>query len=95
MIAESQNLKPKTQNPADVLARVADARVQLIDLQFSDIVGGAKALTIPIELLAEVLEQGYRFDGSALTGGHRKIELDLFLKPDPETLVIFPFESDG
>ena len=70
-------------------------RCRLIDLQFSDIVGGAKALTIPIELLAVVLEQGYRFDGSALTGGHRKVELDLFLMPDPETLAIFPFEADG
>lgn len=78
---------------ADVLARVAESNVQLIDLQFSDIVGGAKALTIPIELLAGVLESGYRFDGSALTGGHRKVELDLFLRPDPETLAIFPFDN--
>ena len=95
MTTDIQNPKPKTQNRNDVLAQVADARVQLIDLQFSDIVGGAKALTIPIELLATVLAQGYRFDGSALTGGHRKIELDLFLKPDPETLAIFPLSSDG
>jgi glutamine synthetase len=78
-----------------VLGQVAEAQVRLIDLQFSDIVGGAKALTIPIELLAVVLEQGYRFDGSALTGGHRKVELDLFLTPDPGTLAIFPFESAG
>ncbi len=35
----------------EVLARVAEAQVQLVDLQFSDIVGGAKALTIPVELL--------------------------------------------
>lgn len=78
----------------EILARVAEAGVRLIDLQFSDIVGGAKALTIPIELLAVVLEQGYRFDGSALTGGHRKVELDLFLLPDPETLAIYPFEDN-
>lgn len=95
MITEPQNLKTGTQNPEDILSRVAEARVTLIDLQFSDIVGGAKALTVPAELLATVLDQGYRFDGSALTGGHRKIELDLFLKPDPETLAMFPFESDG
>jgi glutamine synthetase len=95
MTTDLQHPTRNTQHRAEVLAQVADAQVQLVDLQFSDIVGGAKALTIPVELLAIVLEQGYRFDGSALTGGHRKIELDLFLKPDPETLAVFPFESEG
>jgi glutamine synthetase len=95
MTIESQVSDVRRSQREFVLGRVAEANVRLIDLQFSDIVGGAKALTIPIELLAVVLEQGYRFDGSALTGGHRKVELDLFLMPDPETLAIFPFEGDG
>jgi glutamine synthetase len=95
MIGESERSWTDRARREQVLGRVAEADVRLIDLQFSDIVGGAKALTIPIELLAVVLEQGYRFDGAALTGGHRKVELDLFLMPDPETLAIFPFEADG
>lgn len=95
MISEQDLSGPKRAQRDFVLSRVAEADVRLIDLQFSDIVGGAKALTIPIELLAVVLEQGYRFDGSALTGGHRKVELDLFLLPDPETLAIFPYEGEG
>ena len=95
MIGESERSWTDLARREQVLGRVAEANVRLIDLQFSDIVGGAKALTIPIELLAVVLEQGYRFDGAALTGGHRKVELDLFLMPDPETLAIFPFEADG
>ncbi len=74
----------------DVLAAVAEAGVRLVDLQFSDIAGGAKSLTIPVELLGTTLDHGYRFDGSALTGGLRTIELDLYLVPDPRTLVIFP-----
>ena len=37
-----------------------------------------------------MLAEGYRFDGAALTGGHRKVELDLFLLPDPATLAIYP-----
>ncbi|MDQ2682687.1 MAG: glutamine synthetase family protein [Chloroflexota bacterium] len=95
MISEREFSDTKQEQRDFVLSRVAEADVRLIDLQFSDIVGGAKALTIPIELLAVVLEQGYRFDGSALTGGHRKVELDLFLLPDPETLAIFPYEGEG
>jgi len=76
-------------------ARVIEAMhasgAKVIDLQFSDITGGAKALTIPVGLLEYVLENGYRFDGSALTG-QRQIELTLALVPDPDTLVIFPEE---
>ncbi|MBA3275533.1 MAG: glutamine synthetase, partial [Chloroflexia bacterium] len=34
--------------------------------------------------------QGYRFDGAAMTGGVRQVELDLYLAPDPGTLAILP-----
>jgi glutamine synthetase len=77
------------------LEQVEEAAVRLVDLQFSDIAGGSKTLTIPVELLASTLEHGYRFDGSALTGGLRTIELDLYLVPDPRTLVIFPGTGAG
>src|SRR5215217_4527509 len=76
------------------LSRINQNDVRLVDLQFSDITGGAKALTIPVELLAPTLRQGYRFDGSALTG-LRQVELDLYLVPDPGTLVIFPESDEG
>lgn len=69
--------------------RAAREGVRLIDLQFSDIAGGTRAMTIPGELLPAVLERGYRFDGSAVTGGEREIEMDLYLVPDPETMVLF------
>ncbi|CAN5529015.1 type I glutamate--ammonia ligase [soil metagenome] len=74
------------------LARVREAGAQVIDLQFSDITGGAKSLTIPADILESVLERGYRFDGSALTG-LRQVELTLALVPDPNTLIIFPEQS--
>src|SRR5829696_3565500 len=79
----------------ELIARVREAGARLVDLQFSDIAGGAKALTIPAELLPTTLRQGYRFDGSALTGGLRKVEIDLYLLPDPSTLVIFPTLDNG
>jgi glutamine synthetase len=49
-----------------------------------------KALTIPSNLLEHTFLHGYRFDGAALTGGERQVELDLYLAPDPATLVISP-----
>lgn len=79
----------QTQSTAtDVIQRVRDEGLGLIDLVFSDITGGAKALTIPARLVERTLERGYRFDGSALTGGLRSIELDLYLMPDPATFVV-------
>ena len=72
--------------------RTAGAGVRLIDLKFSDLAGGARALTIPVDILPVVLAHGYRFDGAAVTGGQREVELDLFLVPDPATLMIFPEE---
>ncbi len=77
------------------LERVGRDGVRLVDLQFSDIAGGARAMTIPADLLGAVLDHGYRFDGSAVTGGLREVELDLFLVPDPATLVVYRAEGDG
>src|ERR671916_1591446 len=72
-----------------LLERVAHEDVRLVDLQFSDIAGGARVMTIPGDLLPAVLQHGYRFDGSAVTGGQREVEMDLFLAPDPATLVTY------
>src|SRR5918992_5023484 len=77
------------------LEGVARSGVQLVDLQFSDITGGAKSLTIPAGLLAQTLAHGYRFDGAALTGGVRLLELDLYLVPDPTTLAVSPVPGTG
>ncbi len=73
----------------DTLERVAQEGVRLVDLQFSDLAGGARAMTIPVDLLPGVLRNGYRFDGSAVTGGQREVELDLFLIPDASTLITY------
>jgi glutamine synthetase len=79
----------------EVLERIKRENVRLVDLVFSDIAGSAKALTIPAELLENTFRNGYRFDGAALTGGLRRVEIDLYLMPDPRTLMIFPVGEDG
>ena len=93
MVAETAD------NPAaladTVVERVRSAGARLVDLQFSDIAGGVRAMTLPVDLLPAVLEHGYRFDGSAVTGGLRQVELDLFLVPDRTTLILYPEASGG
>jgi glutamine synthetase len=74
----------------DLERKLTEAGVRVIDLLFSDIAGGTRALTIPVEGVRSALARGYRFDGAALAGGDRRAELDLYLVPDPATLVITP-----
>jgi glutamine synthetase len=74
----------------EAIGRLRDEDVVVVDLQFSDITGGIKALTIPASLLERTFTQGYRFDGASMAGGMRQVELDLYLAPDPETMTIIP-----
>ena len=87
-----------SENPAvleEAIERVNREAVRLVDLQFSDLAGGARVMTIPVDILPTVLRNGYRFDGSAVTGGMREVELDLFLIPDPATLVTYLEPAGG
>lgn len=85
---------PEPEAIDEALARLTEHRVALVDLQFSDIAGGMKALTIPQNLVDRTFRHGYRFDGAAMTGGARQVELDLYLAPDPYTLAILPPRDD-
>lgn len=73
---------------------LGEHNVNLVHLQFSDIAGGGRTVTIPTALLPRVFRKGFRFDGSAMSGGMRQVEVDLFLMPDPGTLVVLPPAKD-
>ena len=90
-----QDPQQREEHIAEALARIEQEDVRVVDLQFSDIAGGMKALTIPASLLEHTFRHGYRFDGAALTGGERQVELDLYLAPDPATLLIGPTRDGG
>lgn len=92
-VSELRSSHPRP-SASDVVLQVREEGLGLVDLVFSDITGGAKALTIPAALVERTLERGYRFDGSALTGGLRSVELDLYLMPDPSTFVVL-IPGDG
>ena len=86
--------RPAPEAIAEALERIAAHEVVLVDLEFSDIAGGMKALTIPRNLVEKTFAHGYRFDGAAMAGGTRQVELDLYLAPDPSTLTILA-KRDG
>lgn len=95
LATSSSTIRSDAEVTAAALERVVGDGVRLVDLQFSDLAGGARAMTIPVDLLGPVLDHGYRFDGSAVTGGLREVELDLYLVPDPTTLVVSRTGADG
>jgi glutamine synthetase len=79
---------------AALLAQVAEQRTAFINLQFTDILGMVKNVTIPVEELAGALERGVWFDGSSIEGFARSVESDMYLVPDLSTYAPIPWDQD-
>jgi len=77
----------------DLLARVQENDIRFIDLQFTDVVGVVKNVTIPAHELPHALENGIWFDGSSIEGFARVAESDMHLRPDQNTFMILPWLS--
>ncbi|OGC22689.1 type I glutamate--ammonia ligase [candidate division WOR-1 bacterium RIFOXYB2_FULL_42_35] len=78
----------------DVLERARADGIKFILLQFTDIMGMMKCVTVPIERLSDVLEKGIWFDGSSVQGFARICESDMILKPDPLTYQVIPWKVE-
>lgn len=76
-----------------LLERVQEDGVQFISLQFTDILGTIKSVTIPVGRLEEALEDGLWFDGSSIEGFARIYESDLVLMPDADTYQVLPWSA--
>ncbi|CAG0947301.1 partial Glutamine synthetase, partial [Anaerolineae bacterium] len=48
--------------PSELLAQVEQNRIKFIDLQFTDVVGLVKNVTIPSQELSDALTNGIWFD---------------------------------
>jgi glutamine synthetase len=85
-------LMPNDTDPATILRRAQDERVQFVNLQFTDIMGAVKSVTIPVHQFADSIEHGTWFDGSSIEGFARIAESDMYLKPDLSTFQVIPWE---
>ena len=74
----------------DLVERAHEAGVQLVRLQFTDILGVVKNVVIPAAALADALGGHVLFDGSAVLGFVRSEEADVYLLPDPDTFRVDP-----
>lgn len=76
-----------------LLEQVAADGIHFISLQFTDIMGTVKSVTIPAGRLEEVLERGIWFDGSSIEGFARIYEADMFLMPDADSYRVLPWST--
>ncbi len=77
----------------EIAKRVAEDNVKFLEMQFTDIFGTLKAVTIPSSKLEDILKHGKWFDGSSIEGFARIYESDMFLKPDLSSYVLLPFQN--
>jgi len=81
--------------PDDVKRIVTEQDVKFIRLQFTDIFGTLKNVSITSDLLEKALNNQCMFDGSSIEGFVRIEESDMYLRPDPNTFAIFPWRSQS
>lgn len=77
----------------DIIRLSLENEVKFINLQFSDIFGISKNISITAEHLERALDGKYMFDGSSIDGFVRVEESDMYLHPDPSSFLIFPWGS--
>ncbi|WP_195852734.1 type I glutamate--ammonia ligase [Aerococcus sanguinicola] len=73
---------------------VVDKDVHFLRLAFSDVNGILKNVEVPISQLDKVLDNKMMFDGSSIEGFVRIEESDMYLVPDLDTWMIFPWTAD-
>jgi len=75
----------------DINKFVKEQEVNFIRLQFTDILGTIKNVEIPVSQLDKALDNKMMFDGSSIEGFVRIEESDMYLVPDLNTWVVFPW----
>ena len=81
----------------DVLDEIEEKGINFLRLQFTDILGVVKNVSIPASQAEKAFDEGIYFDGSSIEGFVRIQESDMRLKPDPETFAVLPWrdKDDG
>lgn len=78
----------------EVIQYINEEDVKFIRLAFCDSFGNQKNISIMPSELERAFENGIGIDASAVTGFGGEIYSDLFLFPDPSTLVVLPWRPD-
>lgn len=77
-----------------IIQTVKEENVRFIRLQFTDILGMIKNVTITASQIEKALDNKCMFDGSSIEGFVRIEESDMYLVPDIQTFMIFPWDHE-
>ena len=83
----------RTFSKDDIRKFAKEENVRYLRLQFTDILGTIKNVEVPVSQLEKVLDNEMMFDGSSIEGFVRIEESDMYLCPDLDTWVIFPWTA--
>ncbi len=78
-----------------ILDAVRKEGIKFVQMQFMDILGTVKNVTIPATKLEKAFDEGIFFDGSSVLGYATIEESDMRLKPDPKTFVVLPWLQEN
>ncbi|HNT72189.1 MAG TPA: glutamine synthetase, partial [Methanothrix sp.] len=76
-----------------LLETIRDRNVESLRLQFTDIQGLVKSVSIPATRIGKALDSGTGFDGSSIEGFARIQESDMLLRPDISSFAILPWRA--
>ncbi|WP_336036712.1 type I glutamate--ammonia ligase [Halobacterium yunchengense] len=88
----SSDLSP---NEQAALEKIDEQNIDFLRLQFTDILGTVKNVSVPAHQAEKAFTEGIYFDGSSIEGFVRIQESDMRLDPDPETFAVLPWRSNG
>jgi len=77
----------------DVLDEIDEKNVDFLRLQFTDILGTVKNVSVPADQAEKAFTEGIYFDGSSINGFVRIQESDMRLDPDPSTFSVLPWRN--
>lgn len=77
----------------DIIRIIKEEDIKFIRLQFTDIFGTLKNVAITSSQIEKALDNKCMFDGSSIEGFVRIEESDMYLRPDLDSFVIFPWHS--
>ena len=75
----------------ELIERCREHDVKFVRLQFTELYGQLKNISIPAEELEKALDNELMFDGSSIRGFKRIEKSDMYFHPDPDTFQVLPW----
>jgi glutamine synthetase len=96
-LTEKGELVRKVLSVEEAMDRIYKEGVKFVDLQFTDVPGRLRHVSIPSEMMKEEIfsEGAAKLDGSSVKGFVEINESDMMLVPDPSTLGVIPWVDEG